>query len=1353
MRSCRVLVYVVVWGSLASSSVAEQLTTDYSFDRPRISAVTIDGQRYDRVSMPGCPNGGNAGQPALPARGAHILLPPGTDVSSIEIVRGERISLGEGYYVEPVPRPVRLSAGPGAASPPVPDSAIYASDRAFPGKEFKEIGTHRFRGYGILVLKLQPVQYVPTSGELYYYPRLTVIVNTVDTGRRPALFRGLREDEAEVRSRVDNPAVADTYAVAGMRGERSFSLLILTTPSLADGFEPLKVYHDANGMPTEIHTTDDVGSTNPDDVRDYVTERYSTDGIEYLIVGGDDDVIPAKDLYVDGINDMPGDLYFGCLDGTWNYDGDSHWGEPTDGEGGGDVDLVAEVYVGRAAVGNTTEIERFVDKTIWYLSYEHTQPEKVLLVGEYLGFGGVAEYGGNYLDELIDGSDAHGYVTVGFPSDDFTIDTLYDRDWPGNDWPQSEIEARINAGQHIVNHLGHGSPDYAMKLYSSDVLNDLTNEDLCFVYSQTCSAGHFDGTDCWAETIHIKTDYGAFGVVMNARSGYGEFESTDGPSQRYDREFWDAVFNPDEDKPELGRANQDSKEDNLYRIGEDCMRWCYYELNLFGDPTVAVRGTCSDAGTVTLDRAKYACESTANILVNDCGLNLDDETVEFVTVDIDSDSETGVEQVTLSETDTGSAKFTGSIDLNTTDSAGVLLIAEGDTVTITYIDADDGEGGTDIVVTDTAVVDCTPPIISNIHAENIEPRSATIAFDADEPVQGTVYYGLSCASLTDSATGSGYSTAPTVDLTGLDDDTAYFYMIEAEDEAGNSVTDDNGGACYTFTTPEVPDFFTEIFESNDNDLDNQSLIFTPNDSNDFYFGCVEEITELPTDPAGGTTLSISEDSYEQVMLDGEETVSLYGVSYSNFSICDNGYITFGAGDTDYTESLADHFDMPRISALFDDFSVAGGTVSWQDLEDRVVVTYENVPEYGTSNSNTFQVEMYFDGMIVINYLAMAASDGLAGLSEGQGLDPDFYETDLSGMGACAALTIELPDGTPWRVDPGLPTVIPVQIDDGGETVVPGSETLHYCFDGGTFLTSPLTPLGGNLYEATLPAASCGDQPEFYFSATGDGGTTIYEPLDAPTSVYSAIVATLTVILDDDFEIDRGWTVEDIDVETGSWERGIPAGDGTGGDPLTDFDGSGQCYLTGNAPGNSDVDGGPTRLISPILDLSGASDTVFRHARWFTCDDDLPPAQDYLDVEVSNDDGASWTLIESVAHTEGWVERTIQIADYVSLTSQVRVRFSVADNPNNSKTEVGIDALEVLHLACAPGVTGDFDEDGDVDLDDFARFVDCLAGPGATPDPPDPFSAEDCLTAFDFDGDLDVDLQNFAGFQEVFGGSQ
>jgi len=582
---------ITAWAAGPAVAAANRVTVDYRFQRPQLAEVVIAGQRYDRLVMADCANGGEVGQPALPARGAQILLPQGTEIERIEVLPGAAVGLGGGYFLEPVCPPVKLCEVPDRVIPPRPDPTVYGLNRPFPEATFQEIGVHGFRGYRILTLKLQPVSYLPITGELSYYPKLTVVVHTRGGGEVSALFRGRAEDETQVRAKVDNPSVAGTYPAGGRGGERGYDLLILTTTTLAGAFEPLRDYHNGHGITTEIHTTDEVGGNDPIDVRDYIRDRYLNDGVEYVIIGGDDDVIPAKDLYVqsgwgDTEYNMPGDVFFACLDGTWNSDNDGYWGEPTDGPGGSDVDLVAEVYVGRASVGNTTEAGRFVDKTLWYLNGQHSTAESVLLVGEYLGFGGIAEWGGNYMDELIDGSSEHGYTTVGFPTDIYDVQTLYERD--GN-WSKWDLINHLDEGVHILNHLGHGNNDYAMKLYNSDILNDVHNTDLCFVYSQTCLAGHFDGTDCWAEHMNIKIDEGAFAVVMNARYGWGEFNSTDGPSQRFNREFWDAVYSEAEGLPQVGKANQDSKEDNIYRINDTAMRWCYYELNLFGDPTIPFR--------------------------------------------------------------------------------------------------------------------------------------------------------------------------------------------------------------------------------------------------------------------------------------------------------------------------------------------------------------------------------------------------------------------------------------------------------------------------------------------------------------------------------------------------------------------------------------------------------------------------------------------------------------------------------------------------------------------------------------------------------------------------------------------
>ncbi|MCP4747000.1 MAG: DNRLRE domain-containing protein [Desulfobacteraceae bacterium] len=74
---------------------------------------------------------------------------------------------------------------------------------------------------------------------------------------------------------------------------------------------------------------------------------------------------------------------------------------------------------------------------------------------------------------------------------------------------------------------------------------------------------------------------------------------------------------------------------------------------------------------------------------------------------------------------------------------------------------------------------------------------------------------------------------------------------------------------------------------------------------------------------------------------------------------------------------------------------------------------------------------------------------------------------------------------------------------------------------------------------------------------------------------------------------------------------------------------------------------------------------------------------------------------------------------------------------------------VIHVRDVPA-DGDFDSDGlsiDTnnhvfsDSDDEAAFSFCASGPGVSPQPPSPFTAENCISAFDADQDADVDMDD------------
>ena len=287
-----------------------------------------------------------------------------------------------------------------------------------------------------------------------------------------------------------------------------------------------------------------------------------------------------------------------------------------------------------------------------------------------------------------------------------------------------------------------------------------------------------------------------------------------------------------------------------------------------------------------------------------------------------------------------------------------------------------------------------------------------------------------------------------------------------------------------------------------------------------------------------------------------------------------------------------------------------------------------------------------------------------------------------------ALSITLLDSL--EILPPSQTIsIKVRIDATSEALIAGSPQMHYRFDSGSFTTVPLAPASlPGLFAGNLPGAACADEIDIFFSAEGSLSGVVTLPSTAPADVFEPLVGQVLTNFSDDFESDLGWTTEVLNGATsGAWERGVPVDDpGWEHDPPADGDGSGSCYLTQNAAGNTDVDAGAVRLTSPTLDLSGSAISIqYLYYLKLTGDGDQ------LLVEYNGNDGVgAWVTLESHTTSGGssWRSNTITAADIVAaggtVSSAARVRFTANDGDPQSIVEAGIDGFTINDTVCNEG---------------------------------------------------------------------
>ena len=365
-----------------------------------------------------------------------------------------------------------------------------------------------------------------------------------------------------------------------------------------------------------------------------------------------------------------------------------------------------------------------------------------------------------------------------------------------------------------------------------------------------------------------------------------------------------------------------------------------------------------------------------------------------------------------------------------------------------------------------------------------------------------------------------------------------------------------------------------------------------------------------------------------------------------------------------------------------------------------------------------------DTVIGIHTNAGCGSSG--GANQGTSLFNSGLQNALANpLGICTPRSIQASLlFQPTFVSPSGGDVLTLNIDNlQGHSVV-GSPTM-FVDSGSGFVGSSMVSAGSGTYEGVFSATPCGNTISYYLTIEDEEGTIVSIP--ASGAYQTVALDDLTIGFEDDFEDDLGWVAFTLG-GSGSFIRAVPANHGLG-DPASDADGSGKCYVTSNNNG-IDVDNGSVALMSPVVDVFAIDQPTIEMSVWMV---GTAPS-DTMKIEFTNNVGVSWVPVETLSNTNGWEPRSYVIEEYISLTPGFRMRVTVTDGGANTTVEAGIDGFLVASKICNDSCPADLNGDGTLDFFDVSAFLSA-------------FSSMD--PSADFDDNGTFDFFDVSGFLSAF----
>jgi len=351
-----------------------------------------------------------------------------------------------------------------------------------------------------------------------------------------------------------------------------------------DIYQRLADYQTRTGRTTVVRGLSTIRALDPrandfaQAVRSFLRSAYELWGIRWAILAGDHESIPVRLVHVTFpmLEDIPTDVYYEDLDGTWDRNGNGVYGEVADS-----LDMVPDIRVGRLSANTRAEASHIVDRALRY-----AKGLTAASVGQNLLLGEI------YLPQTWQPGDFVGFdgaphaesLLVRTPSC-VAVTRLYENSaaYPGTvQFNRTNAIAAVGQNYHVVAHFGHGARSQLSfgdaVITGADLAAIPTGDSTALWLAADCASAAVD-FDCVAEQMVRSETGGTMAYIGATRDAWPNINAKVSAGV-YERLFG-AAPQPLGDALEGARALLLPVARN-----ESLERWGFFETILLGVPSM-----------------------------------------------------------------------------------------------------------------------------------------------------------------------------------------------------------------------------------------------------------------------------------------------------------------------------------------------------------------------------------------------------------------------------------------------------------------------------------------------------------------------------------------------------------------------------------------------------------------------------------------------------------------------------------------------------------------------------------------------------------------------------------------------